>query len=307
MKKKTIARIVRMVVILAVAIAAMAPVIDAFGNMGSTPMEDRVHAVYDLDLMDRDTLSSNIMRAVSGTEGCTAEYGDAEVPIVDGRYGEIAEAALLSGADTMVLRGPDGSVLLQSSIEYGNDVMTGGRLGFTVRGLLGDAVSLKLGIRLVSSDGAVDIPYLCTSYSVDDEIGMDYMIPHVALNIAAAYGCMTDVSIGVEYERMASAGASMTESGYTCPSSVRMDGGTMELRIENCYGASNGTGTLGDAQVEVSGGTMTIRSEGLLSEVLASSLSDGRLTTTFGGSSFEMDRDMASALMDAVKALEAGA
>ena len=305
MKAGTAARAVYWIAVLVTVAVATFPIASMIADVDTEPVGAGVPAVYDLRLMDERTLADNLERAAS-VDGVAVFYGDASVAFYGGSARSVAAAIVASGAEEAIVRDADGGIVTQDRISYGNATITGQRIGVVLPST--DGISdLRLGMRLVSPDGLVDLPAECRSVSSEGALCAEYVLPIVAYNLVAAYGCSMSVSLGTGYEGLADADVSFSQPQDILSYKVSADSGSSTIRVDGGLGPSSGTGSIGRAAVSFSGDSMTVSCAGILSQVLKDSLIGGCLTVETDGISYTMGVEASSALISAVGLLEAGA
>lgn len=305
MKAGTAARLLRAAVLVAILLISAIPALTAISEMGSEPVSMKTESTYELKYMDEDTLADNLSQAVSGRSGCTVVFGTVSAPVDESNCDAVARMILSSDAESASVLDSDGKKLTQESVAYRNDVVWGGRIGVSMPGMVSDVSDMDIRIRLFSTDEKVDMKTDLIPSDIDGEIGGQYLIPIIAYNVAGAYGCEVGASIGLEYEKLVKIDALSRSDSLDYDWEMSSDGSVLTVR--GCMASDAGTGTVGNATVAYAYDgewNMTISCSGKLSDILASSLEDDRLTVTAGDDSYTMGPELAASFISTVKALE---
>lgn len=292
---------------MAVLLISVIPVITALSDMDSEPISIRTEATYRLEYMDEDTLAGNLRQAVSDRTGCIVEFGESRFPVDEDSCEAVAAVIKSSDAKIATVYDSEGQKLTQSNIEYRNDVVWGGRIGVSVPGMVSDVSNMDIRVRLVSTDGMIDILTDSMESGIEGEIGGQYLVPLVAYNVAGAYGCDLGTSIGMEYEKLVKVGALSKVETVDYDYTLTTDGTGSTLVVKGCMASGTGTGSVGSATLsyEYDGGwNMTITSAGRISDVLIASLIEGSLKVTTGEDSYTMGAELSASFISAIVALE---
>ena len=307
MKAGTAARLFRAIALVAVLLISAIPVVTALSDMDSEPISIRTEATYQLEYMDESTLASNLRQAVSDKTGCIVRFGEQSSPVDESNCDAVAATIKSSGAKTATVYDSEGQKLTQSNVEYRNDVVWGGRIGVSVPGMVSDVSKMDIKVRLVSTDGKIDILTDSMESGIEGEIGGQYLVPLVVYNVAGAYGCDLGTSIGMEYEKLVKVGALSKVDTVDYDYTLTTDGTTSTLVVKGCMASGTGTGSVGDASLSYGydgGWNMTISSTGRISDALKDSLVDGGLKVTTGGDSYTMGAELSASFISAIVALE---
>ena len=208
MKAVTIAKIARLVVIIAVGLVIAIPTFAGLESFKITNGEFvTTDAVYDVDRMSADDLASNIKDNIQGESGYKINYGTVfgrDVPAsesdVDILAGEIKAAAGDDKNFTATLLDKDGKIVKQQMIMWRDgftQYMTMGlKLGGSMVNMVKPSVSLDSvinGSRVIISKAEIE--------SAGDSYRITIPIPYLVFAAAMADGehARVGVSIGIDY------------------------------------------------------------------------------------------------------------
>ena len=211
MKAVTIAKIARLIVIIAVIVVLAIP---TFSGLESYRVNDgefvMTNSIYELDCMTADDLSNNIKDAMGDGEGYTISYGSViGKPVPSDNAGRDALAAEIKTAATpgmkATLMDPEGNIAKQMTIMGSGDgytqyIFTGLKLTVSMVNTFTPTISLESvinGTRNKISD--VEIT------KFEDSFGIKMEIPYLLFGTALAASMINGdaakigMSIGIEY------------------------------------------------------------------------------------------------------------
>ncbi len=310
MKAGTAARLVNLAVAVAIALVLLVPAAQSLLENDMQLPEMGTQAIYDLDLMDGDTLERNLDTAISGRTGCTVEYGDVKETIAEDGTKALAERIVASGADTATVRDSEGNIVVQQTIQYRNDLVVGVGTGVQFPGLASTVTQMDMRAHFVSADGKVDMVTNGYGNPNPGEISVICVIPLIVYNVAAGYGCSMGEVISIGYEGMATIDIDMGQKNVLSEGSsysVSVVDGRTILSVTECPTIWSGTATIGDVEASCQSKTMTMSCEGKLSDKLTAGTEDGCLTISLNGDGYTMDERMTSSFISAIAAMEATA
>ena len=311
MKAGTAARLLNLAVAIAIALIVLVPAAQSILENDMQLPEMGTQAVYDLGLMDEDSLENNLERAVSGRTGCTVEYGSEKADITGSDLTTLSKTIIDSGAESAVVRGPDGKILVQDRIDYRNDLIVGLATGVQMPGMAGSVTRMDLSTRLISEDGKVDMFVRGYGNGNPDEIGAVCVIPLIVYNIAAGYGCNMGQVVSLDYEGMATIDIDIGIKNSLkdgCTYSVSKVDGIDIITVSDCPYYWSGTARIGDVEITclyTDMCAMTMSCTGSIADTLERALVDGCLTITLGDGEYRMDETLSSSFISTIKTMEA--
>ncbi len=308
MKSGTAVRIVYAIAVVAILVVAALPIISALPETKDSAFTAGTHSVYDLHLMDEDTLSANMSSAIGSSSGYTVEYGDAVESVDPSDLDALAARIIASGSSVAVLKDADGNVAVQDDIVYRNAVLFGYRMGMLVPEAMTRTLDMKVSLRFFSDDGRFSFYTEPFPNAIGSEITIGYTVPYVLYNLMGAYGCICGSRISADYAGIIDIDVRNMTRDLLYDPPLAYESTASSLIVRGGEGPSEGVGSVGAAKLEFSNdGTrvMKLSCEGDLYETLEGSMSDGRLKIGYAGTEYLMTEAETSALMDIVKTMGA--
>ena len=313
MKLGTAARIVKLVVTIAVFVIVTVPVLLAVIPMvtsGNSPISLGMDAEYDLDYMDESVLKENLDN-IKDKNGLYATFEGVHMAFSEYTTAEIAHEAKASGAETLTVRHGDGSPAQVESIAYGTTLMTGVATGVKTEGMLSSISSIDFKYSTVSKDGEVSVPWNTMREMDDGNLTIAVTVPYVTLMASMACDSEIRVDVKISYAGLMSvdvnlnaafdynaAGMYVHEEGLDSIILVNLDGISVPASLE---------GTIGMCDMTYEGGDkIVIESDsGKVSEVLRQTFEeDGFITLSMGDEVYRMPADMSEAFITAIEYIE---
>lgn len=310
MKAGTAARLVNLAVAVAVALVLLVPAAQSLLENDMQLPEMGTQAVYDLDLMDGETLERNLGDAISGKTGCTVEYGDEMETVTEDGTKALAERITASGADTAIVRDSEGNIVVQETIQYRNGLVMGVGTGIQFPGLASTVTQMDMRAHFVSADGKVDMVTNGYGNPNPGEISVICVIPLIVYNVAAGYGCSMGEVISVGYEGMATIDIDMGQKSVLSEGSsysVSVVDGRTILSVTESPTTWVGTATMGGVEASCHSGIMTMSCEGELADALTAGMENGCLRISLNGDDYTMDERMTASFISAIATMEATA
>ena len=208
MKAVTIAKIARLIVIIAVAVVIAIPTYAGLESFKITNGEFVVtESIYKVGLMSDEDLASNISKVTDGESGYKINYGTvfgedvpADVNSTSDVIVHMRNAALADENITATLLKPDGSIATQDMIMWMDGFTQYMTVGVKLGGSLVNMVKMRVSLDSVINGSRVVISNVAMEKS-EDSYRMTIPIPYLVFAAAMANGehSRIGVTIGVDY------------------------------------------------------------------------------------------------------------
>ena len=208
MKAVTIAKIARLIVIIAVAVVIAIPTYAGFESFKITNGEFvTTESIYKVGLMSDEDLASNISKVTEGASGYKVNYGTvfgeevpANVTATSDVITHMRTAALADKNITATLLKPDGSIATQDMIMWMDGFTQFMTVGVKLGGSLVNMVKMSVSLDSVINGSRVVISNVAMEQS-GDFYRMTIPVPYLVFAAAMADGkdSRIGVTIGIDY------------------------------------------------------------------------------------------------------------
>ena len=306
MKTATIARIIRILVLVAIAVVISLPVASVWQDNGS---DDPViglatPVIYPLEVVGPESMADSLKDIVANNDGCVLCYGDQEVKVSESNLAAVCTMASLYGKGDAVLRNADGDVILiDDMLTYDNAVASYMTLGLTMPDRMVDAIDVKVGMNAVYGSEGDMVPLPFETERFDKGTMITICVPYLIMAMTSAFDHSMGLAIDVSYMGLIDVSVDIPSDEETPTVDVMRT--ITELKIKG-MDVPSGIGKVGDQMLTMDGysETITIACIGDISESLEDSLTDGCLTISANGRSLTLDPATSEAVIELVDALE---
>lgn len=306
MKTATIARIVRVLVLVAISVVIALPAASMWydGNGEEPTMGIATPVIYPLEVVGPEDMAESLRDIIAYNEGCVLCYGDQEIQVNKGNIVAVCTMASLYGKGDAVLKGDDGrTVVIDDVLTFGNAIASYTNVGITMPEKMVDAIGIDARMNIVyGSEGAV-VPLPFETGRFDQGVTISVCTPYVVMAMASAFDHCIELTVDVSYMGIVEVSVDIPSERETPTVDVMRT--ISELSIKG-MDVPSGIGKIGDQMLTMDGYSETIKIAclGDISESLEESLTDGCLTISTNGRSLMLDSATSEAVIELVDALE---